>query len=247
MVRLRWQSFVASVCMLSVVPFSGLLFAQETKSKGEGNKPAETPRAQKEGSKEQPAKDGWRKLIVSRDLEGWENTKFGGDGSYSVNESGELIFEAGQPLTGITYKKEFPKENFEIRWQANRLEGSDFLVGLTFPVGDEHCSFICGGWGGGLAGISSIDGNDASENQTTQFRDIKNNKWYRFVVKVDSKTITVTMDGEQIIEVPREGKSFTVRGEVRASRPLGYCVFASKVAVKDFEYRSLAKEGKEGK
>ncbi len=124
---------------------------------------------------------------------------------------------------------------------------SDFLVGLTFPVGDEHCSFICGGWGGGLAGISSIDGNDASENQTTQFRDIKNNKWYRFVVKVDSKTITVTMDGEQIIEVPREGKSFTVRGEVRASRPLGYCVFASKVAVKDFEYRSLAKEGKEGK
>ncbi len=51
MVRLRWQSFVALVCMLSVVPFSGLLFAQETKSKGEGNKPAKLSALRKKEAK----------------------------------------------------------------------------------------------------------------------------------------------------------------------------------------------------
>ena len=41
----------------------------------------------------------------------------------------------------IRDRKDFPKENFEIRWEANRLDGSDFFVGITFPVGDEPVSY----------------------------------------------------------------------------------------------------------
>ncbi|MFO0921279.1 MAG: DUF1080 domain-containing protein [Pirellulales bacterium] len=212
---------LAAWCLLA----STTVLAQEKKTT---NAPKE-PNASKE--------EGWKSLIVAKSLEGWEKSNYGGEGNVSVAENGELIFDSGMPLTGITYKKEFPKENFEVRWKAKRIEGSDFLAGLTFPVGDEHCSFICGGWGGGLVGISSIDGNDASENQTTQFLDVKNNQWYSFVVKVTPKTIQVWIDGKEVIDLPREGKSFTVRGEVRINRPFGYCVFSSKVAVKDFEYR----------
>jgi hypothetical protein len=187
-----------------------------------------------------PDKDGWISLMPSPDFREWEKTNFGGEGEIVLKEgAGELIMDVGQPLTGVTYREKFPKENFEIRWEASRLEGSDFLAGLTFPVGEEFCSFICGGWGGGLIGLSSIDGNDASENETSQHEDIKNGKWYRFLVRVDSKNITVTMDDKKIIETPRDGKAFSVRGEVRANRPMGYCVFQSKVAIRKWEYRTV--------
>jgi hypothetical protein len=126
-----------------------------------------------------------------------------------------------------------------MQWKAQRLDGSDFFVGITFPVGKEHCSLIVGGWGGGLVGISSIDGNDASENETASYRNFKNGQWYEFKVRVDAKNITVWIDNEQILEVPRGERKFSVRAEVMRSRPLGYCVFQSKVTVKDWVYRTI--------
>jgi len=182
----------------------------------------------------------WQKMLVDKSMEGWKSTQFGGDGQIGFTEEGHLSLDVGDPLTGITYEKDFPKSNFEVTWEANRKSGSDFLAGLTFPVGDEHASFICGGWGGGLIGISSIDGNDASENSTASYKDIKNDRWYRFRLVVSDEAIMVWMDDEELIQVERKGKSFSVRGEVRASRPFGYCVFRSKVEVRNLQYRTLA-------
>jgi hypothetical protein len=146
----------------------------------------------------------------------------------------------GEPLTGITrLGKDFPLENYELRWSAQRADGSDFFAGVTFPVGKEHCSFICGGWGGGLVGISSINGNDASENETASYRNFKNGEWYQFKIRVDAKNITVWINDEQILEIERENRKFSVRAEVMRSRPLGYCVFQSKVLIKDWEYRTV--------
>jgi hypothetical protein len=90
-----------------------------------------------------------------------------------------------------------------------------------------------------LIGISSINGNDASENETASYRNFKNGEWYRFKVRVDKANITVWLNDEQIIVVARENRKFSVRAEVMRSRPLGYCVFQSKVFVKDWEYRTL--------
>ncbi len=226
---LRWMALTVA---LSILGWNPSVYSQDPAAVQE--KDASTP--VKEDGK------GWMPLLEKSSMEGWEKTNFGGEGKVDFNDQGELVFEVGEPMTGITYKKDFPKENFEIRWEANRLSGSDFLAGLTFPVGEEHCSFICGGWGGGLIGISSIDGNDASENQTTQFQNLKNKQWYKFVVRVDAQEIRVKMDDKEIIKIPRKGKSFSVRGEVRASRPLGYAVFRSQVAVRNFEYRSISAE-----
>jgi hypothetical protein len=63
-------------------------------------------------------------------------------------------------------------------------------------------------------------------------------------VRVDAQNITVWLDEEQILEVPRGNRKFSVRAEVMRSRPLGYCVFQSKVLVKDWEYRTLEVAGK---
>lgn len=181
----------------------------------------------------------WKGLLPPEGLEGWEITNFGGEGEIA-NKDGELVLEPGDPLTGITrLGKDFPTENYEMEWSAQRVNGSDFFAGVTFPVGKEYCSFICGGWGGGLVGISSINGNDASENETASYRNFKNGKWYRFKVRVDPNHISVWLDDEQILQVERENRRFSVRAEVMRSRPLGYCAFQSKVIVKDWKFRTI--------
>ncbi len=184
------------------------------------------------------AKEGWRSLLAKEGTSGWKSSEFGGDGEFSV-KNGELLLEVGQPLTGVTYTKEFPKTNFEIRLEAKRIEGSDFFCGLTFPVGDGHASLICGGWGGGVVGLSSVDGYDASENSTSTFEDFKNDRWYNFRIRVDNENVTAWIDNKEVFSQEREGHKFTVRGEVLASRPIGYCVFQSKVAVRNFQWRTI--------
>ena len=181
----------------------------------------------------------WKGLLPAEGLEGWEITNFGGEGEIA-NKDGELVLEPGDPLTGITrLSKDFPTENYEMQWSAQRVNGSDFFAGVTFPVGKEYCSFICGGWGGGLVGISSINGNDASENETASYRNFKNGKWYSFKVRVDPTHISVWLDDEQILQVERENRRFSVRAEVMRSRPVGYCAFQSKVIVKDWKFRTI--------
>ncbi|MEQ1825392.1 MAG: family 16 glycoside hydrolase [Pirellula sp.] len=181
----------------------------------------------------------WKTLLEPDSLKGWEITNFGGEGTVDRSE-GVLKLGIGDPLTGITLKsKDFPKENYELQWKANRVEGSDFLAGVTFPVGNEHCSFIAGGWGGGLVGLSSINGNDASENETASFHNFKNKQWYSFRVRVDKTHITAWIDDKEVAHVEREPGKFSLRAEVLKSRPLGYCAFQSVVEVKDWEYRVL--------
>ncbi len=180
----------------------------------------------------------WTPMIVPGSLDGWKATNFGGEGKVDCDKDGVILFETGHPLTGITYGKEFPKDNFEIRWEARRVDGSDFLAGLTFPIGDSYCSFIAGGWGGGVTGISSINGNDASENETTQFLDYKKGQWYKFHLRLTAEHIIVTIDGKELVKVERGDKRFSIRNEVRESRPLGYCVFESRVEVRGLEYRT---------
>lgn len=197
------------------------------------------PSAAKPTAKDSEKASDWKLLLPKEGLDGWEITNFGGEGKVE-NKDGVLLLDRGEPLTGITrLGKDFPTDNYELQWSAQRAEGSDFFAGVTFPVGKEHCSFICGGWGGGLIGISSINGNDASENETASYRNFKNGQWHQFKVRVDPTNITVWIDDEQILEVARANRKFSVRAEVMRSRPLGYCVFQSKVFVKDWQYRTF--------
>jgi len=185
------------------------------------------------------AESKWKPLMEKDSLKGWEITNFGGEGTVEVDE-GVLRLDRGEPMTGITtIRKDFPKENFEMRWKASRVDGSDFFAGVTFPVGDEFCSLICGGWGGGLVGLSSINNSDASENETTGFHQFKNKQWYLFRVRVDKKNVTAWIDDKEVLTVEREGKKFSLRGEVFKSKPLGYCVFQSIVEVKEWEYQTV--------
>jgi len=199
--------------------------------------------ADKSADKSPVKASAWTPLLNADTFEAsWNRTNFGGEGSAELTD-GVLTLGFGQPMTGINYKKDdFPKDNYEIRWKAKRISGQDFFACVTLPIGDEFFSFIAGGWGGGLVGISSIDDRDASDNDTTKFMSFDNDKWYQFKIRVSPETLQVWIDGEEVILVEREDLRFGLRMEVRASRPVGYCGFQTKVAVKEWEYQKLPDE-----
>ena len=121
---------------------------------------------------------GWKPLFDGKTLTNWQPTKFVGEGAVKV-ENGQIILEAGKDLTGITWTGEKPPDrNYELTLQAMRVEGRDFFAGVTFPVGDSFCSLILGGWGGTVVGLSSINGMDASENETSQSIEFTSGRWY---------------------------------------------------------------------
>ncbi|MEM7474026.1 MAG: DUF1080 domain-containing protein [Planctomycetota bacterium] len=191
--------------------------------------------------------DGWKPLLPKKGLEGWEITDFGIPAQVT-NDGKVLLLETGDPLNGINYTKgDFPKDNFEIYLEANRMDGSDFFVGLTFPVGESHCSLIAGGWGGSLVGLSSVDDFDASENATTTSHDFENGRWYKVKLRVDEEFVRAWIDDEEFFRQERDGHEFSTRIEVDGSQPLGFCTFMSKVSVRDFKWKSIGKAAKEEK
>ena len=108
-----------------------------------------------------PAKDAWD-LFDGKTLNGWLETDFAGKGEVKV-EDGKLFLGSGF-MTGVTYTNPVLRMNYEITLETMRLDGADFFCGLTFPVGEKPCSHIVGGWGGGVVGLSNIDGEDAANN-----------------------------------------------------------------------------------
>lgn len=184
---------------------------------------------------------GWRPLFDGESLTGWKVTPFGGEGEVYV-EDGRLVLDFGSSMTGITYQKPFPKSNYEIRYEAMRMEGNDFFCGITFPVGESFCSLIAGGWGGTVVGLSSIDGRDASENSTGQFKNFENGRWYKFRVRVTDQHIQAWIDEEQVIDEEIAGKKFSTRVEVDLNKPLGFATWETRGALRKIEYRMLEKK-----
>jgi len=179
-------------------------------------------------------------LFDGKTLEGWKLTKFGGEGEVTVQD-GQLILDVGDPLTGITWKDaaDLPKDNYEISLAAMKLKGDDFFCGLTFPVGDSHASLIVGGWAGGIVGISSLNGLDASENETTSFHKFNHNQWYKIRVRVAGGKLQAWIDDKQLVDVELKDKKITTRNEVDLSKPLGISTYRVKAAIKDLQVKKV--------
>ena len=186
-------------------------------------------------------KPQWQPLFDGRSLEGWKVVEFGGDGEVKVTD-GRILMKMGNSLTGITYQGEgLPKRNYEIELDAMRVEGIDFFCGLTFPVGESHCSFIVGGWGGAVVGLSSIDDKDASENDTTRYLNFKTGQWYRIRLRVTDEKITAWLDDKQVVDQNIRGKKVGTRNEVDLSKPLGLSCWQTTAAIRNVRLRKFPK------
>lgn len=178
-------------------------------------------------------------LFDGKSLDGWKKTEFGGEGEVKV-ENGTIVMAVGGSLTGITStRKDLPKTNYELTYEAQRLNGYDFFAAATFPVGNSHVTLVNGGWGGSVTGISSIDGFDASENETGCFFDYKSNRWYKFRVWVTDERIRCWIDDKQVIDVRYKDRKVGTRIETDLSKPLGFATWETSGAVRGIEVRTL--------
>lgn len=193
------------------------------------------------------ATDGARALFDGKTLTGWAQSGFEAEGAVKVESpfrggAGAIVIEPGATLSGITWTKgiELPRSNYEVSLAAMKLAGSDFFCGLTFPVGKSACSFIVGGWGGMVVGISSIDRVDASENETTAGKEFKDNQWYRIRVRVTDEKLEAWIDDEQMVNVELKGKTLSLRpGDIQKSLPLGIATYMTKAAIRDVRLQKL--------
>lgn len=185
---------------------------------------------------------GWQNLFDGQSLAGWKPVDFAGHGEVKV-EGGKLIMEMGAMLTGVNGPTNLARWDYEIVMDASKLQGADFFCALTIPVGDACCSLIIGGWGGGVVGISSIDGNDASSNETTTFKGFEQLRWYRVRVKVTHAKIQAWIGAEKVVDVKLEGKRIGMRpGEIEMNQPFGIATYQTTGAIRSVQWRALEPE-----
>jgi len=187
------------------------------------------------------AKPQWKSLFDGKQLGKWKSTKFGGEGKVEVRD-GMIVMPCGSDMTGITYTGKPPRENYELKLQGKRLDGSDFFCTTTFPVGKDYCSLVVGGWGGTVVGLSSVDYYDASDNLTTNFMTFKDDVWYDVRIRVSKHRISAWIGDKQMVNQIREGHKFDIRFEVDPSRPLGISTWQTGGAVRAIEIRDLTPE-----
>lgn len=168
----------------------------------------------------------------------WKPTPFRGAGKVAV-ERNELSLEPGAPMTGLTAAWFAPRMDYEIRFEAMRLRGNDFFASLTFPYGDSHATWVNGGWGGDIVGISSIDNWDASENETRTYVKFEDNRYYRFHLKVTRERITATIDGKIVVELNVNGRAISLRRGMDVTTPLSLFCYNTASRMRNVEYRKL--------
>jgi hypothetical protein len=174
-------------------------------------------------------------LFDGRTLKGWEITNFGTQGRVFVSGD-QVILGMGDGCTGITWKEDFPTADYEVTLEAMRVDGNDFFCGMTFPVGKDPCSLIVGGWGGTVVGLSSINGMDASENETMQIRQFEKDRWYRIRLKVTGTTIQAWIDDEIVIDFTIGYNSLSIRPEVELSKPFGIASWRTTAAIRNIRF-----------
>ena len=166
-------------------------------------------------------------LLDGKTLRNWQITDYAGHGEVTLDGNGSAVLEFGVALTGIHWVgNKLPQINYEIQWDSKKVEGSDFFGSLTFPYKDKHATLILGGWGGALVGISSIDGFDASENESATAHRFIEGKWYTCRLRVTHPKIQFWIDNEKLIDCDVEGREITMRsGEIELSTPLGFSTY----------------------
>ena len=168
-----------------------------------------------------------------------------------AKKAGVLVLGAGEPFSTVKYEGReeiLPREGYEISWDAMRISGEDFFAALTFPVGkktaegkDRCVTLVAGGWGGWVVGLSSLNHQFASENETTRSFEFKTGRWYRFTLQVTPEVIRAVIDGKEQFKVDVRDKQLSMHpSEIQTCVPLGFASYQTAGAIRNLQIRKLA-------
>ncbi len=180
-------------------------------------------------------------LFDRKTLGSWEKTQFGGEGDVFVNDDGNLELGFGAVITGVNWKGAVPATtNYEISLEAMKLDGNDFFVALTFPVKDSHATFVVGGWGGGVVGISCVDDLNASENETMNIEGFEKDVWHKIRVRVTDDKLQAWIGEDQKVDLDLEGKKISLLpGDIELSAPIGMAAYQTRAQYRNIVWRNL--------
>ncbi len=170
-----------------------------------------------------------------------------------AKKAGVLVLGAGEPFSAVKYEGKadiLPRDGYEISWDAMRVDGSDFFAALVFPVGpktrdgkDRCVSFVAGGWGGMVVGVSAINHMYAHENESTTSHEFVNGRWYRFTLQVTPEVIRCLIDGKEQFKVNIRDKQLSMHvSEIQSCEPLGFSSYQSTGAIRNLQIRKLKKD-----
>ncbi|MDZ4802418.1 MAG: DUF1080 domain-containing protein [Bryobacteraceae bacterium] len=183
----------------------------------------------------------WIPMFDGTSLKGWQVTPFDGRGPVDVKD-GAIRLGNGR-TTGITWSGDFPKSGYEIRYEAARLEGKDFFASIVFPVKEAYCSWISGGWDGTVVGLSNLEGNDASENDTSTTREFEQGRWYAFRLLVTDSRIQGWIDDTVTIDIEHTGRKVELRfDDMDLCKPLGFASYRTTGGVRNIAWRRTASD-----
>ncbi|MEM1297327.1 MAG: family 16 glycoside hydrolase [Verrucomicrobiota bacterium] len=192
----------------------------------------------------EPDEDGWISLFDGKTLGNWMPINFGLGTDVVAVEEGLLYLDAGDPMTGMKWNAPLPRKvNYEIEMVAKKIQGDDFFLALTMPVNEESCTLVCGGWGGGVVGISCLHGLDASENETATVEYFETDKWYTVKVRVEEELIQCWIDDRMLVDVDIKGVEISMRpGDIELCSPLGLASFLTSAAYRSIRWREIPAE-----
>lgn len=180
-------------------------------------------------------------LFDGKTLGNWQTTQFGGEGDVFVDEEGNLELGFGAVITGVNWKGGVPAtSNYEISLEAMKLDGNDFFLALTFPVKDSHATFVVGGWGGGVVGISSVDDLNASENETMNIEGFEKDVWHKIRVRVTDDKLQAWIGEDQKVDLELEGRKISLLpGDIELSVPIGIAAYQTRARYRNIIWRNL--------
>jgi hypothetical protein len=218
--------------ILFLVVFLVAMAGCEKDREKEQKKPKQEP-PKTEVKKEEPKAGGdpfkpgvWVDLFDGKSLDGWKVSEFGAEGKPKV-ENGLLIVTMGQTLSGVTStRKDLPKMGYEIELDAQKLEAS----------------LVLGGWGGSICGISSLDYQDAANNETTKVVEFKAKQWYHVRMRILPERLKAWLDEEPIVDVDTKERKVDIRIDISESVPFGLATYQTVAAYKNVRVRRLTAE-----
>lgn len=188
------------------------------------------------GCEDHPPQE-WR-LLEAPLLQHWQSAGIEGEGSIAI-AANEITLGPGQPMTGVKFTAwsdlKLPLIDYAIEFEAMRVDGQDIFAGITLPIRsiDTCATLVVGGWGGGLVGISSIDGLNANENSTRGEHRFVNGQWYRFRLEVREDQLQGWLDERLVINASIKGRSISLRpGQIEQCVPFGVATYLTSGKVR---------------